>query len=336
MVDKGFGSRMIATLVVGLVVSLGTGSVAAAEVHRLANGITATIHDAAEIESRLTEMLGGHKVLSHPAAGGVELASDDADWVPYDSDAVVAALAAMNGFATEVDVDVFLLPVPPADVDGSFARRGSIYLAPTLRAIHPETAAYVTTHEMGHVLTWAFLDGHQSRWDAYAALRGLTDANFAPDVRHADNAREILAEDFRYLFGGPLATSNGSIENHDLCLPDRVEGLSDLLAGFVAGRLQGPRLARSTAFPNPCNPQTTIEMVLPTDFAADGSTAVLRIFDLRGVLVRTLASDYVANGRVAMQWNGLGEDGSAVASGRYLYVIRLGALTARGSVTLLK
>ena len=60
-----------------------------------------------------------------------------------------------------------------------------------------------------------------------------------------------------------MATVSGSIENHDLVHPKRVQGLQDLLAEFFQGRDLVPVQVTSSAFPNPCNPRTTIEMALP-------------------------------------------------------------------------
>ena len=214
--------------------------------------------------------------------------------------------------------------------------RNAIYLAPGTGEVAASTVAYITTHEMGHVLTWAFMDGDSSRWNAYLELRGLDAVTNGPSAAHAERAREILAEDFRYLFGGNLATASGSIENHDLVLPDRVQGLKDLLAGFTAGRAPVARMIASRAFPNPCNPRTTVSMTLDAAATMNADRAVLRIFDIRGALVRTLTGGRLSNDQVSIQWNGDSDQGTAVASGRYLYVMSVGGLQATGSVTLVR
>ena len=336
MAYKGIGSRIFAASLVGLWLIVLAVAAPAAEVYKFANGITATLYSAEEIRKDLIVVEDGVHSLVHPSAGRVALDDLDGKWVSFERRTVLQTLSSMNGFVTDVDVDVFLLPAPPAEIGSSFARRGAIYLSPGWATIPEQTMAYITAHEMGHVLTWAFLDGYPDRWDAYVDMRGLSDANFAADVRHADDAREILAEDIRALFGGSLATFCGSIENHDLALPSQVTGLSDLLAGFFENRSMVQTAAVSTAFPNPCNPMTTIEMSLPTDSTLSGDTAVLRIFDIRGTLVRTIKAGYVANDHVTIQWNGTSDGGQRVASGRYIYVMQLGEIVSRGSVTLLK
>ncbi|MEN8007642.1 MAG: FlgD immunoglobulin-like domain containing protein, partial [Candidatus Krumholzibacteriota bacterium] len=212
----------------------------------------------------------------------------------------------------------------------------AIYLSPGTGPVDPSTVAYITTHEMGHVLTWAFIDDYPARWNAYMELRQLDESSLAVDAIHADRAREILAEDIRALFGGPLATVAGSIENHDLVHPQWVDGLKSMLAGFFLGGEDRPLQMTSSAFPNPCNPRTSIEMALPVGLAAESGSGVLRIFDIRGALVNTLRGGEVANHRLVIQWDGTGRSGSVVSSGRYIYVLEVGQVVSKGSVTLVR
>jgi hypothetical protein len=202
--------------------------------------------------------------------------------------------------------------------------------------VDPSTQAYITTHEMGHVLTWAFIDGQPRRWNDYLDIRGLDESSFEPDLIHADRAREILAEDIRALFGGYLATAVGSIENHNLVYPSHVEGLKEMLAGYFLGRDGSTLQATSSAFPNPCNPKTTIEMILPEGFVTAGAPSSLRIFDIRGALVRTITDGRLTNNRLTFQWDGTGTSGGVVSSGRYLYVMQTGQLVSKGTVTLVR
>ncbi len=329
-------SWFLALLTIVCVGAVGFRAAQAGESVTFANGITAVLHDAPEITARLETSDKGQLVLTDPALGAVELADDADARTPFVAAQVLAALEAMRGLATRVTVDVFILPCTPTATGSSFARRGAIILAPGTGPISAVTQATIATHEMGHVLTWAFMDRYQDRWDSYLGLRGLDPVVNGPAARHADRAREILAEDIRFLFGGPLATASGSIENHDLDTPNHVAGLREMLAGFFSPANQGPVAVRSSAFPNPCNPLTTIEMALPTGYVSAGQDASLRIYDVRGQLVRTVTGGFLANDRVSLQWDGTTAGGSAAASGRYLYVIRLGGLVARGAVTMVR
>jgi len=65
--------------------------------------------------------------------------------------------------------------------------------------------------------------------------------------------------------------------------------------------------------PNPFNPSTTIRF----DLAAGGAAA-LRIYDVRGRLVRTLVEGPMPAGAHQVAWDGRSNAGSPVASGVYL------------------
>lgn len=312
------------------------GGAVAAETRDLGNGITAVIHHPEEIVADYMTQAKDGSVVVHPSGGRVELTSSGEGLHPFAPSEVVAALAAMRGLSAPVTVEVFILPGIPKETLGSFSRRGAIYLAPGIAPVDPTTVAYITTHEMGHVLTWAFVDGQPGRWKTYLDLRGLEWSSLTDDRPHAERAREILAEDIRYLFGGIAAVSSRTIENPDLALPHRVDGLAVLLQGYFRGRDAGPAMARSLAFPNPCNPMTTIEMIVPTGNIVDASKATLRIYDIRGGLVRTLRGGRLGNDRLAFPWDGTRDDGLGAASGRYLYLIQSESLTARGAVTLVR
>jgi len=336
MVNKGFRQGSVITAAVTLLMCLTPGWACAFESHHFANGITATIYTPDEITDQWTTLEKGGTYLIHPASGPVELMDNSDVMYPFAVEDVTAALAAIHGFVTDVDVDVFILPVTPAKAGCSFASRNTIFLAPGTGPAHPSTQAYVTVHELGHVMTWAFIDDQPARWKAYMDMRGLDESSLAVNANHADRAREILAEDIRALFGGHLATVTGSIENHYLVHPSRVEGLKEMLAEFFLGKDVSPGEITSIAFPNPCNPRTTIEMVVPEGVALDERTGVLRIFDIRGSLVRTLTGGHVANNRLALQWDGTNRSGEVVSSGRYLYVLEIGKFVSKGAVTLVR
>ena len=69
-------------------------------------------------------------------------------------------------------------------------------------------------------------------------------------------------------------------------------------------------------YPNPFNPSTSISFEL-----RESARVVVRIFDVSGRLVKTLADGTFASGPHALLWNGCNSNGSAVASG--IYFIRL-------------
>ena len=87
--------------------------------------------------------------------------------------------------------------------------------------------------------------------------------------------------------------------------------------------------------PNPFNPTTRITFDLPADHV--GSVAVsLRIFDLRGRLVRNLLEESVATDRRTVVWDGRNGQGMAVPSGIYVYRLAAAGKTLARTMTLAK
>jgi hypothetical protein len=324
-------SPLLLLVLLGLI---GSGA-ASATTLETPTGLHVTIHSTAEIEADLLTYRDGRVYLDHPTAGEVELDTEHHPWsglTPVTSEPVAEALRDVQGFVTDLNVDVFLLPGFPAEVLSSFARRDAIFLAPGFGPQSAETVAYVTTHELGHVLCWSAIDGHESRWDAYRERRGLAAGDGGPDAPHAQRHREIIAEDFRFLFGGNLATRSGTIENSQIPLPTTVPGLAELLAGFLAQPgLAMPALQPSRVYPNPCHDLATVEMSLPDGPAksVDGN-AVLEIFDVRGHLVQRLLGGRVSAGRVSVAWDGMSLAGGRAAAGIYLYRLTQGTSVGSG------
>ncbi|MGH7726179.1 MAG: FlgD immunoglobulin-like domain containing protein [Candidatus Eiseniibacteriota bacterium] len=89
--------------------------------------------------------------------------------------------------------------------------------------------------------------------------------------------------------------------------------------------------ALDPAFPNPTAGRTTIAFRLPA-----ASTVALEIYDVRGARVRSLLAGAMPAGPHAVDWDGLGEDGSRVPPGLYFYRLtadRFGARAGRLVVT---
>ena len=72
------------------------------------------------------------------------------------------------------------------------------------------------------------------------------------------------------------------------------------------------------ASPNPFNPQTTVRF----DLARDGFIE-LHIYDMNGRRVRSLASGYMTAGGHAATWDGRNDGGLPLASGVYLFRLRI-------------
>jgi aminopeptidase N len=74
------------------------------------------------------------------------------------------------------------------------------------------------------------------------------------------------------------------------------------------------RMTLAQNHPNPFNPATEIHFTL-----ARPGVIALRVFDVHGRLVRTLARGMRPAGEYAVRWDGDNEQGGAVASGTYFY-----------------
>jgi hypothetical protein len=72
-------------------------------------------------------------------------------------------------------------------------------------------------------------------------------------------------------------------------------------------------------YPNPSNPNTTIEFILPV-----GSSVKLNIYNLLGERIVTIYDNYAQPGNYAAKWDGTDEYGIQVPSGVYLFELDAG------------
>jgi hypothetical protein len=88
-------------------------------------------------------------------------------------------------------------------------------------------------------------------------------------------------------------------------------------------------------FPNPFNPETTIEYAIPAKVS--GKVRVtLRIYNLLGQPVRTLVDEEKSPGRYHVLWDGKNEAGAQVSSGVYFYTIAAGNFKATKKMAILR
>jgi len=84
-------------------------------------------------------------------------------------------------------------------------------------------------------------------------------------------------------------------------------------------------------YPNPFNPSTTIRYELASRTHVD-----LRVFDVRGALVRTMVDGVKGAGAYSLEWNGRDDRGTAVSSGVYFYRLTAGDFSDVRKMTLVK
>ena len=84
-------------------------------------------------------------------------------------------------------------------------------------------------------------------------------------------------------------------------------------------------------YPNPFNPSTRISFTVP-----EAGRAVLRVYNVRGQLVRTLLDRRVEAGEVTVRWNGEDQQGRAVSSGVYFCNLSAAGMNATRKMVLLR
>lgn len=80
-------------------------------------------------------------------------------------------------------------------------------------------------------------------------------------------------------------------------------------------------------YPNPFNPATTIRFNVPVNLG-EKTLVTLRIYNVMGQLVRTLANGALAAGSYLAVWNGENEAGVKASSGLYFYELQAGTFKA--------
>ncbi len=106
---------------------------------------------------------------------------------------------------------------------------------------------------------------------------------------------------------------------------------TELQSAPVSAQTVPASLALQQNYPNPFNPTTTIEFTLPWN-----ALARVYVYDSSGRLVRTLASQTLPAGINRLEWDGTNDDGQAVASGVYHYLLRAAGFELRRKMVLVK
>jgi choice-of-anchor B domain-containing protein len=95
---------------------------------------------------------------------------------------------------------------------------------------------------------------------------------------------------------------------------------------------EAPVLRLRAARPNPFNPLTTLGFDVPAGMAGERMT--LRVFDMRGQLVRTLLDGTANAGEGAVSWDGRNDAGFRMGSGAFLARLELGGRAETQKVVL--
>jgi len=336
------GARAIA-LVLAFAVTAPVARAAVEEI-ALANGVSATIYPAdyllERVESTGTEFairLDDDRLIPVivDIADPSIVNKGDGTFHPFSVEDVVATLRALDHPAARLSVRVYLLPYPRRSLLASSTSGLELFLSPHVLAIDPRIAAYIVAHEMGHAFHNRFLPDGSNAWEEFRRIRGITDVSrFNALAGHAYRPKEILAEDFRVLFGGAAAYFDGYIENPELASPESVGGLESFFVRVASEpvALRTPRIV-ATSYPNPFNPETEVRVSLPG--VGKGERVSVRVYSVTGALVRDLYEGG-ATGDFAVRWDGTDNRGNRVASAMYYATVVAGGSKETVKLVLLK
>ena len=124
---------------------------------------------------------------------------------------------------------------------------------------------------------------------------------------------------------------NVDSNNTDITITAKTKHLSTF--GIIVKDSQMP----VSIFPNPFTPDGPDSKFKTANFTFDntnGEVAELKVYDMAGILVRTLTNE---NGLSLISWDGKDEEGNTVEGGAYLYQLKLGnTQLAKGVVVIAK
>ncbi|MBD3367765.1 MAG: M6 family metalloprotease domain-containing protein [Candidatus Eisenbacteria bacterium] len=125
---------------------------------------------------------------------------------------------------------------------------------------------------------------------------------------------------------------DGAYPNNQKTLIARTIGWFEGVTGIDDEPLPGDRLALRQNAPNPFNPTTRIAFSVPSD----ADRVQLRVYNVRGQVVRTLVDGVLEPGPHSVVWDGRSDDGIPLASGIYFSRIETGQESVTRKMALLK
>jgi hypothetical protein len=120
------------------------------------------------------------------------------------------------------------------------------------------------------------------------------------------------------------------VSDHAKFLHDSLEWMGNIINDPVPA---GPALKNSLSqnYPNPFNPQTTIAFSIK-----DRGSVSLKVYNVTGELVRTLANESRGAGAYTLTWDGHNDAGQPVSSGVYFYKLVTNSFSQTKKMVLLK
>ena len=177
--------------------------------------------------------------------------------------------------------------------------------------------------------------GNELSWDPcpdadfqYFNIYRSSDPNFVPspsDLVHSDIGTSWADPEYD---GWPVY--------YKVTALDFVGNESDPAVAGTVTAVNEPAIPQTFALypnvPNPFNPTTVIRYDVP----AGGGAVTLRIYNVSGALIRTLADGQQTAGQKTATWNGKDNQGRSVASGVYFYRLQAPGFTMTRKMVLVQ
>jgi hypothetical protein len=123
----------------------------------------------------------------------------------------------------------------------------------------------------------------------------------------------------RKLLTIPVTNGDGNIQLDKAFISDYSGNLIQASISLEKNQEVPERFSLFQNYPNPFNPETNISFSLPQE-----SQVNLKIYNLKGQLVKVLVKAKLSAGIHAFSWNGKDESGKDVSSGIYFYKLTAG------------
>jgi hypothetical protein len=181
------------------------------------------------------------------------------------------------------------------------------------------------------VLSWV-LPAQSSSQLTYTVQYGkkadLSDAKTSSNLNAANITLNGLDKGSTYYWRAASSTTDGSSTSG-------YSGMASFKTGGVTAVedvvVLPTEYSLSQNYPNPFNPTTIITYSLPKN-----SFVTLKVYDMLGREVKTLINNEMAAGTHTLQWNGVDNFGTKVASGSYIYRITSGDFVSVKKMVLIK
>jgi len=168
---------------------------------------------------------------------------------------------------------------------------------------------------------WSFIVDHDdSNWDGFYISVGEDDPNFRSNDWAPPKPEDAIISYYSYHWLVQLPYDQKRVS-----LGDTPTAVAEL------GGVTPDQAELGDAYPNPFNPETTINFSLPWE-----APIKVEVYNDQGQLVTTLIDNHMGPGNFSVTWDGRDSNGSEVASGVYIYKINSTDLSLSKKVTFIK